>query len=56
MTDLEGVRLNPPLGLNYFNFMGIYEKSGKMFKTNPLLMHLSPPSRNPGSAPGNGLE
>ena len=54
--DLERfpvVHLNPSLGPNYiFKFHGeIYEKSGKMLKTNPLLMDLNPLFRNPGSAP-----
>ena len=55
VADLEGVRvvrLNPPLGPNYFNFMGKFMNLGKMLKTNPLLINLNPPSRNPGSAPG----
>ena len=46
------VRLNPPLGTKLFQFHGeIYEKSGKMLKTIPLLMDLNPTSRNPESAP-----
>ena len=55
VADLEGVRvvhLKPPLGPNYFNFMGKFtKKSGKMLKTNPLLIDLNPPSRSPGYAP-----
>ena len=52
VVDLEVVRLNPPLGTNYFNFMGKFiKKSGKMLKTNPLLMDFNPFSKNPGSAP-----
>ena len=50
VADLEGVRvvrLNPPSGTKLFQFHGeIYEKSGKMLKTNPLLMDLNPISRN----------
>ena len=42
----------PPSGAKLFHFHGeIYEKSGKMLKTNPLSMYLNPPFRNPGSAP-----
>ena len=56
VAGLEGVRvvcLNPLLGPNYFNqFHGkMYEKTGKMLKTYPLLMDLNPTSRNPGSTP-----
>ena len=49
----SGGLLEPPLGSKLFQFHGeMYEKSGKMLKTNPLLMDLNPTSRNPGSAPG----
>ena len=42
----------PPTGTKLFHFHGeIYEKSGKMLKTNPLFMDLNPPSKNPGPAP-----
>ena len=56
VADLVGVRvvrLNPPpLEPNYFNFMGKFTKNlGQYLKTNPLLMDLNHPSRNPGSAP-----
>ena len=48
----SGGSLEPPSGTKLFQFHGeIYEKSGKMLKTNPLLLDLNPPSRNPGSAP-----
>ena len=48
----SGGSLEPPSGTKLFRFHEeIYEKSGKMLKTNPLLMDLNPPSRNPGSAP-----
>ena len=48
----SGGSLEPPLGSKLFQFHGeMYEKSGKMLKTNLLLMDLNPPSRNPGSAP-----
>ena len=44
--------LEPPSGTKLFQFHGeIYEKSGKMLKTNPLLMDLNPPCRNHGSFP-----
>ena len=51
VTDLEGirvVRLNPPeSGTKLFQFHGgIFEKSGKILKTNPLLMDLNPSFRN----------
>ena len=48
----SGSSLEPPSGTKLFQFHGeIYEKSGKILKTNPLLMDLNPPSRNPGSTP-----
>ena len=50
----SGGSLEPPSGTKLFQFHGeIYEESGKMLKTNPLLMDLNPLSRNPGSAPGS---
>ena len=50
----SGGSLEPPSGTKLFHFHGeIYEKSGKMLKTNPLLIDLNPPSRNPGSAPAS---
>ena len=57
VADLEGVqvvRLNPPLGPNYFSFMGKFMNNQviKLLKMNPLFMDLNPTSRNPGSAPG----
>ena len=49
----SGGSLEPPFGSKLFQFHGeMYEKSGKMLKTNPLLMDLNPPFRNPGSARG----
>ena len=55
MEDLEGVLvilLEPPSETKLFQFHGeIYEKSAEMLNTNPLLMDLNPPPRNPGSAP-----
>ena len=60
VADLEGGSggsLEPPFGSKLFQFHGeMYEKSGKMLKTNPLLMDLNPPSRNPGSAPDGALK
>ena len=48
----SGGSLEPPFGSKLFQFHGeMYEKSGKVLKTNPLWMDLNPPSRNPGSAP-----
>ena len=48
----SGGSLEPPSGTKLFQFHGeIYEKPGTMLQTNPLLMDLNPPSRNPGSAP-----
>ena len=48
----SGGSLEPPFGSKLFQCHGeMYEKSSKMLKTNPLLMDLNPPSRNPGSAP-----
>ena len=48
---VQGVRLNPPLELNYFIFMGNFRKNGaKLGKQTPFL-NLSPLSRNPVSAP-----
>ena len=50
----SGGSLETPFGSKLFHFHGeMYEKSGKMLKTNPLLMDLNPPSRNPGSAPAS---
>ena len=52
----SGGSLEPPSETKLFQFHGeIYEKSGKMLKTNPLVMDLNPTSRNPGSAPENLL-
>ena len=52
----SGGSLEPPLGTKLFHFHGeIYQKSGKMLKTNPLLIDLNPPSRNPGSAHGSDM-
>ena len=49
----SGGSLEPLSGAKLFQFHGeIYENVGKMLKTNPLLMDLNPPSRNPGSTPG----
>ena len=46
----SGGSLEPPSGTKLFHFHGeIYEKSGKILKTNPLLMDMNPPFRNPGS-------
>ena len=43
--------LEPPSRNKLYQFHGEnYEKSGRMLKTNPLLMGLIRPSRNPGSA------
>ena len=48
----SGGSLEPPSGTKLFQFHGeIYKKLSKMLKTNPLLINLNPPSRNPGSAP-----
>ena len=48
----SGGSLEPPSETKLFQFYGeIYEKLDKMLKTNPLLMDVNPPSRNPGSAP-----
>ena len=50
----SGGSLEPRSGAKLFQFHGeIYEKSGKMLKTNLLLMDLNLPSRNPGSDPEN---
>ena len=47
----SGGLLEPCSWTKLFQFHGeIYEKSGKMLKTNPLLVDLNPPFRNPGSA------
>ena len=52
----SGGSLEPPFGSKLFQFHAeMYEKSGKMLKTNPLLMDLKPPSTNPGSAPDDVL-
>ena len=48
----SGGSLEPPSGTKLFQFHGeIYEKSGKVLKTHPLLMDLNPPFKNLGSAP-----
>ena len=48
----SGGLLEPLSETKLFQFQGeIYEKSGKMLKTNPLLMDLNSPSRNTGSTP-----
>ena len=48
----SGGSLEPPCGTLLFQFhVEIYEKSGKILETNPLLVNLNPPFRNPGSDP-----
>ena len=50
LEGVQGVRSNPPLWLNYFNFMGEFMKRPlKCTKQTPLNGFEPLPHRNPGS-------